>query len=175
MTTEQLTAQRLREVLLYNQDTGVFVWRVKRGGRNPSKPTAGCKKDHGRDGGLVIRVDGRRYRASRLAWLYMTGKWPEHEVGHENGDKDDLCWRNLRDLPNVLHCENQQRASGVEYRPGCALPYRVRVSVAGRKTLIGNYATEDEAHEAYRAAKATLHPGCVHWADSASPNEKRRP
>jgi hypothetical protein len=40
----------------------------------------------------VIWVDGKIYRATRLAWLYMTGKWPKLEIGYINRKTSDTRW-----------------------------------------------------------------------------------
>jgi HNH endonuclease len=55
-----------------------------------------------------MQIRGRRYRASRLAFLYMTGRWPKDEVNHVNGVHHDDRWKNLRD---VTHQDNSVRRS----------------------------------------------------------------
>jgi hypothetical protein len=79
MATAQVpTADRLKEIMSYEPDTGEFRHlRVKRGVRHGAlaggiNPT---------DGFRYIGIDGRKYSAQRLAWLYIKGEWPEYEVG----------------------------------------------------------------------------------------------
>jgi HNH endonuclease len=48
------------------------------------------------DGYRYVEIDGELYRADRVAWLYVTGEWPEGEVEHINGDRGDNRWENLR-------------------------------------------------------------------------------
>ena len=77
-----LTAKRLRKWLKYDPATGVFRWRANRHGRVEIGDVAGCivqPKGH-----RVIGIDDGRYRANRLAWLYMTGKWPKLEINYIN-------------------------------------------------------------------------------------------
>jgi|SRR5262249_13953776 len=88
-----VTAERLREVLSYDPETGTFTWRVSGGGRR----TSGVAGHHDRawKGYVCIAVDGRKYRAQRLAFLYMTGDWPPAQIDHINGDTSDNRWANL--------------------------------------------------------------------------------
>ena len=87
------TADRVREVLDYNPATGELVWRVD---RLPylAGSTAGCSDHRGR---RIISIDGRRYYANRLAWLHVTGKWPEGAIWFRNGDRTDMRWENLEE------------------------------------------------------------------------------
>ena len=89
-----LTANRLRKVLSYVPATGIFRWKVSVSTRAPVGTIAGAKNGRGY---RQIRIDGRPYSASRLAWLYMTGKWPNSEISYINGKPSDTRWANLRE------------------------------------------------------------------------------
>lgn len=52
-------------------------------------------------------IHGYHYKASRLAWLYMTGEWPKYEMDHINHVKDDNRWVNLRDVTPAENCANR--------------------------------------------------------------------
>ena len=87
-----LTQERLKEVLHYNPETGVFVWLV--GTRNTNAgDIAGWKRE-----GQYARVglDKKLYLQHRIAWLYMVGSFPENEIDHINQEKSDNRWVNLR-------------------------------------------------------------------------------
>jgi hypothetical protein len=47
------------------------------------------------DGYLWVCIDGVEYRADHVAWLMMTGAWPERDVIHLNGETLDNRWDNL--------------------------------------------------------------------------------
>jgi hypothetical protein len=90
---DMLTARRLRKVLSYNPATGKFRWRVTISSRAVAGSIAGTR---GRRGHHQIRIDGKLYQASRLAWLYTTGRWPKLEINFSNGNTSDTRWANLR-------------------------------------------------------------------------------
>ena len=89
-----LTPKRLRKVLSYAPTTGTFRWKVSASSRAPVGAIAGAKNGRGYH---QIRIGGRPYSASRLAWLYMTGKWPNSEISYLNGKPSDTRWANLRE------------------------------------------------------------------------------
>ena len=103
-----LTAERLRAVLNYNPETGKFEW-VKhltprstlgfgRGRRGQVGTISRWKKSQKMIAYRVIGIDNRLYHAHRIAWLWMTGEWPNGEVDHINRDPLDNRWSNLRDV-----------------------------------------------------------------------------
>jgi hypothetical protein len=91
-----LTAERLRELLDYDPETGRFIWRKDHPTAKHIKAGSVAGTKNGR-GYWVIGVAGAKYVAHRLAWLYVTGEWPAHLVDHENGDRLDNRFANLRE------------------------------------------------------------------------------
>lgn len=156
-----ITAARLREVLHYNPITGVFTWRVRTSTCVQVGDVAGGS---GSGGYIDIRIDGRKHGAHRLAWLYMTGELPEHEIDHENTCRSDNRWDNLRDATHAQNMQNLRKAPshntsgflGVsEDRRGL---WRAQIMVGGRNKSLGYHQTQELAHAAYLEAKARLHP-----------------
>jgi len=138
-----ITAERLRQLLTYDPVTGAFM----RGDQ-----LAGGLD---RQGYWRIKIDGRDYAAHRLAWLYMTGKWPSRSVSFRNDNRADVRWRNLR-LASPKQTAQRRKArnklgiKGVRITPRGN--YRARIRVNGRDLNLGTFATEDEAGEVYAAA-----------------------
>jgi HNH endonuclease len=88
-----LTASRLRDVLAFEKSTGLFRWRERTSNRINVGDVAGSRRS---DGFRKIVVDGRSYLSNRLAFLAVTGRWPERAVTHRNGIRSDTRWRNIR-------------------------------------------------------------------------------
>lgn len=80
------TIKRVNELLLYDQNSGDFLWRSTLGSRAQAGKIAGsCTKQ----GYRVIRLDGELWRAHHLAWLVHYGRWPEGLVVHHNKNPSD--------------------------------------------------------------------------------------
>lgn len=163
---KRITAERLREVLHYSPETGVFTWLITQSNRKLAGSIAGGPAGRGY---LRIAIDGQRYQSHRLAWLYMTGGHPVNDIDHLNGDKRDNRFSNLRDVNNVTNLHNQRKAHphnkssgmlGVSFHQGAG-KYTAQIHHAGKKIHLGCFTSAEEAREAYLCAKRDLHSGMV--------------
>lgn len=162
MAVADINAEQLRSLVTYNPKTGLFFWSSAGRGRQLGRPAGGPTMY----GYWQIRLLGRTYRANRLAWLYMTGKWPEHLVDHINGVKDDNRWTNLRDVPQTINAQNRRSASkrsstGVFGVQRTKEGYRAKIVVNGSPLSLGTYRTPEEAGAVYLEAKRLHHSGCT--------------
>ena len=104
--TESLTQQRLKEVLNYDAESGVFTWAVGR--RKAAKNVvAGGFSDRGY---LTIGIDGVKHRAHRLAWFYVHGVYPD-QIDHLNHVRHDNRMINLRETDSYGNSRNQSKPS----------------------------------------------------------------
>jgi hypothetical protein len=103
MSRPKLTQKRLKELLYYDPDTGLFYWKVTRGGRLAGT-IAGYYPHNWYP---KIRVDNILYDSHRLAFLYMEGYFPEYEVDHKNRIRDDNRWENLRHVSQSCNVKNR--------------------------------------------------------------------
>lgn len=90
-----ISAERLRQVIEYDKDTGIFTWKYqKRYLKEDSigKPSGYVNNSNFR---YYIAVDGRRYSATHLAWLYVYGEYPKYRIHTINGNNLDLRIANL--------------------------------------------------------------------------------
>ena len=162
---EVMTAAQARELLDYEPDTGLLMWRETGRGRRANR-MAGSPDKHGY---LQTRVQGRIYFNHRLAWLLVHGSWPENVIDHINGDKSDNRIANLRDVSRRTNQENQRKAALSNKTTGLLGASRHRKTgkfvasiQTNRKTkYLGLYVTPEQAHEAYVKAKHQLHQGAT--------------
>ena len=99
---EKLNQARLKELLHYDPETGVFTWKVRKAPWLRIGSIAGWQGDRYRQ----IRIDNSLYSASRLAWLYIEGYFPEYEVDHIDTIKSNNKWENLRVLTHACNTKN---------------------------------------------------------------------
>lgn len=158
-----LTADELKALLSYEPETGDFTWKIRRGRTALAGSKAGFLRA---DGYMQIKVCGRAYLSHRLAWLYMTGEWPQFEIDHINGGLVDNRWANLRDVDHRVNTQNRRRAhsnnkSGLIGASPHKHYFRAKIAVNGKTHSLGLYKTAAEAHAAYLSAKRRLHSGCT--------------
>lgn len=165
MAAVDLTAARLRELLHYEPESGIFLWL------NPTpknhKAIRGEPAGVVSKGYLVIRVDGVLYRSHRLAWLYMTGEWPSKFIDHRDTVRTNNAWRNLREADSFLNAQNvrapsKNNATGLlGVFPARGGKFSSQIMAQRKKHCLGTFDTPEEAHAAYVAAKRRLHAGCT--------------
>jgi len=142
-----ITAERLRELLIYNPDIGDF--RDRNTGKLVGAP--------GGNGYWLLFLDGRSYLAHRLAWLYQKGSWPPRGLDHRDLDKSNNRWTNLR---LATHGQNQAntraRANGqIGVKGVRQIPsgkFRACIKSNGKERHLGVFVTVEAAAAAYTAA-----------------------
>jgi len=101
-----LTQDELKKILHYDPATGIFTWRERTSIRVIPGMRAGY--DRGGRGYIWIKVGGRHYPAHRLAWFYVHGRWPTHEIDHINAVRDDNRITNLREATRRQNHQNRR-------------------------------------------------------------------
>ena len=142
---------RLREVLRYDPETGVFTW-IAGIRQNRVAGTVATR------GYIQIKVDGVAILAHRLAWFYMTRAWPVYPLDHKNGVTGDNRWQNLRRATHSENSFNQKKRKnslkefkGVfRYNANGKVPkYRAQIGVRGKVITKWGFLTPEDAHKAY--------------------------
>lgn len=155
----EITAERLREVLSYDPDTGVFIWKISTS-QLRAGAIAACKTSKGY---IRIKIDRQTYAAHRLAWFYVHGEWPKNQLDHRNGIRDANWIANLREATNAENAQNRaRRRDNKSGHPGIAWStrerrWKVSIKAHGQARCVGSFEDLDKAVECRKAAKASLH------------------
>lgn len=164
METAGLTLDRLKALLRYDPETGKFTRLTSQGGCRVGAEIVG---NISKRGYASISVDGKLYRANRLAWFYMTGKWPDPECDHENRKRSDNRWVNLREVDHFKNMQNtgtpKNNTSG---HVGVTLDkengkWRAEIMANGERYRLGRFDSIEAAAAARMSAKAELHAGAI--------------
>lgn len=161
MADTDLTAERLRELFEYSVDTGRFTRLTTRGPAKAGPVTTRVD----RKGYLILTVDYKKYRAHRLAVLYVTGAMPLEEIDHRDGDRSNNCLANLRPASREQNMQNRHGAQknnktgvlGVSRGRG-RKRWLAQIGDRGKTVYLGTYATQEMASAAYLEAKRAAHP-----------------
>ena len=153
----ELTAEKLRELLHYDPETGIFTRKVRTSSRIKIGDVAGCLSS--RDGYLRIAVLSRDYLAHRLAWLYVYGNWPEDQIDHINRNRSDNRISNLRGVTNKQNLQNASKYShntsghtGVCWHKQCS-KWVAQIAHNRKHLSLGCFATIEEAIAARKAGE----------------------
>ena len=143
-----LTQKRLKELITYNPKTGIFKW--KSSGKGIRSDRVAGYKNYG--GYIIIKINYHAYVASRLAFLWMKGYFPEHEVDHKDRIRHNNKWRNLRHATRICNMRNQSvsklNKSGVTGVYKYDNKWMSQIGINNNRKNLGNYKTKIEAVQA---------------------------
>jgi hypothetical protein len=160
-----ITQQKLKEILEYDAELGIFRWKVRRGGRAAAGDIAGTLNRYGY---LDIQIDNKKYKSHRLAWLFVYGVMPHEMIDHINAVKTDNRLKNLRLATNSQNQQNQRNPQinntsgylGVSFHKSnnCFVAH---IKIDGKSKHLGCFNTAELAYEAYLLAKRQAHGFCT--------------
>ena len=163
MSDNILTQERLKELLSYDPETGVFV-RIKQTSSNALIGDVAGNTDS--KGYRKIHINGKMFKLHRLVWLYITGEFPPSEIDHIDRNPLNNRFANLR---VVTRSENMQNTSkylnntsgykGVSYQK-CRKKWYASIRINNVQKNLGRFPTPEEASAAYLAAQKIYHPTC---------------
>lgn len=157
-----INQQELKRLLSYAPDTGVFAWAAGAGEKRAGN-TAGWSNANGY---RYIDINNKKYLAHRLAFLYVEGYFPEHDVDHMNGERDDNRWNNLRHVTMSCNLQNQKKHennssgfTGVTWDKHWQ-KWRSQIGMKGKQVYLGLYSDKLEA----ALVRYTFEVWCVQWS-----------
>jgi hypothetical protein len=162
-----ITQKQIKRLLHYNPRTGIFTWLERKpdmfeDGKMFSKEIicnqwnakwagkeAGCLSH----GYISIGINNRKYGAHILAYIYMTGKQPNKDIDHNNRNRNDNSWINLRPANNSQNRANskiyENNTSGFKGVTLHGNKYQAQIQVNNKNIYLGRFNTAEEAHKAY--------------------------
>ena len=154
-----ITQEVLKELLYYDNTTGVFTW-LKNRNKNLSGKPAGWKSKFGY---IHIEIFGKQYKAHRLAWFYTYGTWPTDQLDHINRNREDNRIVNLRECDHSKNGQNRnlQKNSTTGYRGvsyhNNTKKWSARIGINNKRINLGYFDTPQDASQAYINAKNQIH------------------
>jgi HNH endonuclease len=153
-----LSQDYLKSILKYDPETGLFTW-LRGTNKTPIGSIAGTK-NHAKVY-VTIKIDDKQYKAHRLAWFYTYGTWPEFQIDHINGVKNDNKIKNLRVLQNKNNCLNRHKANtqnktgflGVSAEKG---KFRADLQIDGKRHFLGYFDAPEIASMEYNKRKSEM-------------------
>jgi hypothetical protein len=163
MSKPILTQERLKDVLNYDPETGVFVWIKQASSNALIGSVAGTPHS---EGYCHIQIDGAKILAHRLAWLYMTGAFPPNDIDHIDRNPANNRFANLRAVTKSENQHNRKKNrtntsgfKGVYYQKSRG-KWKANIGLNGVIKHLGTFFTPEEASAAYLAAQRIYHPTC---------------
>lgn len=149
-----ISQDRLKELLNYDPETGLFTRKVRTSASVNIGDIAGCKR---KNGYFFIKIEGKGYLSHRLAFVWMTGSCPEF-VDHINRNPSDNRWVNLRSATRAQNNTNKKSAKGSssKYLGVCwhklNVKWQAKIGINGKRKHLGYFKDEDDAAKAYDKA-----------------------
>lgn len=162
----------LREALAIDPATGAMTWK-RRPATHFQSPAHAATWNAQFPGtpafATLIRgylhgiINGRRYRAHRIAFALYTGVLPTDEIDHIDGDRLNNALANLREVSSAenkrnlaIRSTNTSGTMGVSYAPSKQM-WRAYIGLGKRRQKhLGYFDSAAEATKARRCAEAAL-------------------
>lgn len=171
----KLTQEKLKSMLHYDPDSGVFTWKVRTSSRANIGDMAGCIR---RCGHMAIGLHGGLYFSHRLAFLYMTGEFPNGEVDHINHVRNDNSFANLRVVNmednqknKTIQKNNKSGATGISFDKANS-KWRARIFVNKRNVHLGFFSNIEDAIAARHYANIKYNYHVNHGVEFNKPTHR---
>jgi hypothetical protein len=148
----------IRNIFDYDDKTGELRWKIGK-----QRIHIGDIAGYLEDGYRRVRVNGKLYAAHRLIWLWHYGKFPDKQIDHINGKRDDNRISNLREADSKENGQNRKRSinnstghTGVSWsKHHCK--YWAYIKIDQKTHHIGFFLNYHDACSAYKKVKSELH------------------
>lgn len=155
-----ITQSRLKELLSYDPLTGIFIRKIRTSNRVRVGDEAGSLCRDGRTSYKLIMLDRKRYKAHRLAWLYVHGEHPKGHIDHIDGNGLNNRIENLRDANPTQNqrnaCKRLDNTSGITGVSFCNRDKKwvAQISTSYGRKRLGNFDSIESAIAARKDAES---------------------
>lgn len=155
---EFITQDLVKALFTYCPIQGTFTRLITTGTKAKQGSIANCDTDSGYQ---TLEINGHRYRAHRVAWLYVYGIFPSEYLDHIDRNRSNNSISNLREATVTQNSGNTKvRADNSTGYKGVSLDkrsgrYRAYITINKKQKSLGYFSTAEEAAEAYNSAAAT--------------------
>lgn len=168
---KNITQEYLRLVLDYDPETGIVHWKKRRLEDFPGSAAQWINAWNARQAGKIaghpttkgylrigLGTEGYQYHLHILIWILMTGKKPKNQIDHWDRNKINNRWGNLRDVTNLVNCQNRERPRtntsgyrGVQFHKATG---KWMASICHKYVLhhLGLFDSPEDAYKVYCAA-----------------------
>jgi hypothetical protein len=159
-----ITKHDLIELFDVYSDEGKFVWKnVSKHHKRLNGQEAGCPALN-QNGKTYwnIKINNKRYKRSRLMFLYVYGEFPNPCVDHINGNSLDDRIENLREATVIENAWNHKKRKRkinlpMGVRNMANGKFQARISYKGKQLHLGVFDTPDEAKAIYETKRKELY------------------
>lgn len=144
----------------YDPLTGIFTHLNPKGRGVKVGDKAGYVDTKGYN---IITYKCKQYRAARVAWFYMTGKWPINEIDHKDTNPSNDVFSNLREATSTqqkinrnIRSDNTSGVKGVSYDKK-RNKFEAYIFVNKKKVNLGVFNTKEEATLTRKLAEKTTY------------------
>lgn len=131
------------------------------------KPLVGCQAGSKRGGSSNgkyywhVKIDTAPIKRSHIIFLFATGKWPELQIDHINGDSLDDRFENLREVTPTQNAWNHKKRAK---KSDCPMGvrrlksgrYLARIACNKQMFQFGPFETQDEASAIYQRKRKEM-------------------
>ena len=147
MSKSKITRERLKEIFLFDEEKGIFYWKISPSNNIKVGDIAGKGSVKGYK---RVSIDNSSYLIHRLVWLWHFGYIPD-EIDHVNHDRSDNRLCNLREVTHIDNCRNESKKSnntsgynGVIWHKS-AKKWSAQITVNRKNHYLGLFNTKEEA------------------------------
>lgn len=158
---KQITQAVVLMYLRYESETGHLYWIKKSSDKTVVGARAGWQRS--KNGYRQIGLLGRIIYEHRLIWLLVSGQFPENQIDHKNGIKDDNRFENLRHATSSQNLSNigakRDNTSGTKNVHWCnrVKKWIAKVKRHGKTHRAGAFDSYEDAVSAAAIARAKIH------------------